>query len=84
METVRPGETGILVPPRTASRLAEATLSLLRDDSLRARLGAGARSEAEGRSWSTIMDGLLDSWHEVVDGHPGSGTASPLPASSAA
>lgn len=66
METVRTGETGILVPPRNAGRLAEATLSLLRDGPMRARLAAGARSEAESRSWSTILDGLLASWEEVV------------------
>ena len=76
METVRPGETGILVPPRNAGRLAEATLSLLRDGSLRARLGAGARREAESRSWSTILDGLLDSWQEMVEhSRSGSGAA---------
>lgn len=67
METVRTGETGILVPPLNAGRLAEATLSLLRDGSLRNRLAAGARAEAERRSWSVILDGLLDSWQEVVD-----------------
>lgn len=49
-ETVREGETGILVPPRDARALARATLSLLHDDALRERLGRG-RAEAERRSW---------------------------------
>lgn len=68
MEMVRPGETGILVPPGEARGFADATLSLLRDEGERARLAGGARREAERRSWSRIMDGLLEGWEEVVEG----------------
>lgn len=39
-EVVIPGETGLLVPPRDVSGLAEALLRLVQDGALRARLGA--------------------------------------------
>lgn len=65
-ETVREGETGILVPPGNPRAFARATLSLLHDDDLRERLARGARAEAERRSWPVILDGLLDGWREVV------------------
>jgi N,N'-diacetylbacillosaminyl-diphospho-undecaprenol alpha-1,3-N-acetylgalactosaminyltransferase len=42
-EVVRPGINGILVPPRDASALAEALLSLLKDPSLRRKMGAASR-----------------------------------------
>lgn len=40
------GQTGLLVPPRNASALADRLGSLLRDRSSRARLGAAARAAA--------------------------------------
>lgn len=67
-ETVEPGYTGILVPPRDAGALARATLSLLRDPAFRARLARGAREEAERRSWPAILDGLLEAYAEVLSG----------------
>ncbi|MEN3276825.1 MAG: hypothetical protein V7631_2615 [Massilia sp.] len=42
-EALRDGENGLLVPPRDAQSLAAALARLLADDSLRTRLGAGAR-----------------------------------------
>ena len=46
-DITRPGETGILVPPRDAEALADAIGQLANDAELRARLGAGARHLAE-------------------------------------
>ncbi len=40
------GDTGLVVPPRSPARMAEACLTLLRDDGLRHRLGAAARARA--------------------------------------
>lgn len=40
------GDTGLVVPPRNPDALAQACLSLLRDDDLRRRLGAAARARA--------------------------------------
>jgi glycosyltransferase involved in cell wall biosynthesis len=42
-EIVRPGESGLLVPPRDPPALAAALSRLAEDAELRARLGAGAR-----------------------------------------
>ncbi len=46
-EIVRPGETGLLVPPRDPVRLAEAIAGLARDPGLRRRMGRSARALAE-------------------------------------
>ncbi|MFO0697777.1 MAG: glycosyltransferase [Nitrospira sp.] len=46
-ELVRDGETGILVPSNDPAALAEAIISLARNDSLRIRLGRQARILAE-------------------------------------
>jgi polysaccharide biosynthesis protein PelF len=40
------GDTGLVVPPRSPAPMAEACLALLRDDEVRHRLGAAARSRA--------------------------------------
>ncbi len=48
-DVARPGETGLLVPPRNAVALADAVAALAGDATLRARLGAGARRLAEVR-----------------------------------
>jgi glycosyltransferase involved in cell wall biosynthesis len=46
-DIVRPGRTGILVPPNDSRGLADALRTLLRDPEGARRLGAGAREEAE-------------------------------------
>lgn len=40
------GDTGFVVPPRSPAPMAQACLTLLRDDGLRHRLGAAARTRA--------------------------------------
>jgi glycosyltransferase involved in cell wall biosynthesis len=46
-EVVRPGETGLLVPPRDSQALADALQQLAGDSALRQRFGAAARALAE-------------------------------------
>jgi glycosyltransferase involved in cell wall biosynthesis len=46
-EIVEPGVTGRLVPPNDADALAQALITLMRDDSLRAEMGRAARERAE-------------------------------------
>ncbi len=48
-ETVRHGETGLLVPVRRPDALADAMQRLAADDALRARMGAAGRALAERR-----------------------------------
>ena len=50
-ESVRDGETGLLVPYGEAAALADALLRLAREPQLVARLGAAGRRFAEGLSW---------------------------------
>ncbi len=50
-ESVRDGETGMLVPHGDAAALAAALRALVRDAPLRERLGAGARAFACSLSW---------------------------------
>jgi glycosyltransferase involved in cell wall biosynthesis len=50
-ESVRHGETGLLVPHGDAAALAAALGRLARDAALRERLGRGARAFAESLSW---------------------------------
>ncbi len=54
-EVVQHGETGLLVPPRDTSALAEAIVTLLQDRDLREKMGRKAREKAESElSWATI------------------------------
>jgi glycosyltransferase involved in cell wall biosynthesis len=50
-ESVRDGETGLLVPHGDAAALAAALMRLAREPQLVARLGAAGRRFAEGLSW---------------------------------
>lgn len=51
---VRDGETGLVVPPRDASRLADAMVRLLDDSALRERLSSSAHAQVVGRSWRVV------------------------------
>ncbi|HEX6911695.1 MAG TPA: glycosyltransferase family 4 protein [Longimicrobium sp.] len=55
-ESVVHGQTGLLVPYGDAARLADALASLAASPPEVARLGAGARSFAEGFSWEHAAD----------------------------
>ena len=68
VDSVIPDQTGILVPPRDPDTFADALIRLLADDSLRARLAAGARTFAEARSWASILDGLLTDYRDALGG----------------
>lgn len=51
---VRRGREGLLVPPRNPRELAVAIDRLLRDDELRARMGAAGQARAEEFSWPRV------------------------------
>ncbi len=62
-ESVRDGETGVLVPHGDVEALAREIRRLVEDPALRARLGANARRYAQSLSWDRITDrfeGLID------------------------
>jgi glycosyltransferase involved in cell wall biosynthesis len=68
-ETVRHGETGLLVEPADpADRMADALLSLVDRQDERRRMAESARRYAESQSWDAIMGGLRDRYVAVVEG----------------
>lgn len=48
-EALRPGETGVLTPPENAGALADAVLTLIKNQSLSTRIAAAARADALAR-----------------------------------
>ena len=59
-ETVIDGETGLLVSPDQSAQLAQALAMLVRDASLRSRLGAGGRLHAQRHSWTESALALFE------------------------
>jgi glycosyltransferase involved in cell wall biosynthesis len=79
MDSVLPGRTGILVPPRDPEAFAAALIQLLSDEPLRARLADGARAFAETRSWASILDGLFADYEDALAGRHLPGPPIPTP-----
>ena len=70
-EVVRPGETGLLVPPGDAVALAEALATLAGDAALRARLGAAARRAAETEFAVPVVTAqVLDLYRQMMGAEP--------------
>jgi glycosyltransferase involved in cell wall biosynthesis len=67
------GDTGLVVPPRSPARMAQACLTLLRDDQLRRRLGAAARTRALEHF---TVDGAISTFDEI---YSFLGSGRPLP-----
>ena len=65
VDAVREGETGILVPPENAERLAGAMRRLLQDQGYRRRLGRAGRRRAERFSWDRVA-GDQERFYEQV------------------
>ena len=53
-------ETGYLIPQNNPSALAEAAIRLLRDASLRQRMGAAGRAFAAAHTWDHIASQVID------------------------
>lgn len=69
-DVVIDGQTGLLVPPGDAHRLAEAIITLLKDASLRRKMGQQAQEFAKTElSWQRIAQKTL-SVYQQVDGTP--------------
>ena len=66
-EIVRPGKTGLLVPPKDPAALAQAIRQLVDDPALRRSLGAGARAVAETEfAVERIVSETLTVYRELV------------------
>lgn len=68
-EAIRHGQTGLLVPVGRTAPLAKALDLLLRDESLRKRLGREARKVAiEGFTWDRVMSGYGEIFRQIDSG----------------
>jgi glycosyltransferase involved in cell wall biosynthesis len=77
-ESIVDGETGLLVEGGPAE-FTEALRSLLCDDGLRERLGAGSRIRASEFSWQTTANAFATVLGEVVAGRPPVSAMDPAP-----
>jgi glycosyltransferase involved in cell wall biosynthesis len=61
------GDAGIFVPPRDPRSLADATLRLLPDSALRAKLGQHARSIVDRKhSWKVVAEAITELFQELI------------------
>lgn len=60
------GFNGFLVQPENASQLADRICAILEDQSLRAQMGARARSAAQGLTWHSVAK-LTESLYEGIN-----------------
>jgi len=66
-EVVRPGETGLLVPPRDAPAIAEAVIELLEDEDKRQTMSVEAlRKMEQDCSWDDIARKTFDVYKEIM------------------
>ena len=68
LEIVKNGETGILVPPRSPERLADALINLARDPRRRRRMGERAKREVECRfAIDKVARRYLDVYRSAIE-----------------
>jgi glycosyltransferase involved in cell wall biosynthesis len=93
-ETVRHGETGLLVEPGDPAAIADAICTLLADEPRRLEFGrAGREWVSEHHNWSHCLDRMIAAYHRVAEGYsrprkdssktPASTTAARVPAATA-
>lgn len=68
---VEDGRTGFLVRPGDADALTDRLERLVSDPSLRSRMGAAAREDAEQHSWRTATEALVGFYSQAVERHVG-------------
>jgi len=61
------GVEGLLVPPKNEMALAQALITLLRDESLRLEMGARGRAKAEDFSWIHVAKKVMDVYSDVLN-----------------
>jgi phosphatidylinositol alpha-mannosyltransferase len=79
-ETVRDGVDGVLVPPGDPSALADAALSLLRDQARRRALGERGRHAASSYDWSRVGAAIAEVLTEATGCRDGACTSTMAPA----
>jgi len=64
------GVEGLLVPPKDKEKLAQALISLMRDEALRQQMGAKGILKAENYAWERIAQRVLDYYIRVLSEPP--------------
>ncbi|NIN36395.1 MAG: glycosyltransferase, partial [Gammaproteobacteria bacterium] len=68
-DAIIPDVTGLLIPPRNASALADAIKKLMNNDILRKSMGIEGRKLAERKfSIDKIIDAHLQIYNEILEG----------------
>ena len=68
-DLISAGENGILVPPRSPRKIAEAITTLIDDETLRKRLGKNARETIENRyTWNAVSNKFLKCYESLAGG----------------
>ncbi|HZM78718.1 MAG TPA: glycosyltransferase family 1 protein [Candidatus Limnocylindrales bacterium] len=70
LDLVRPGVTGLLVPPDDPDAIADAVALLALDPELRQRYGRAARRMVADRTWEAVVDELLDHYRAAAASRP--------------
>jgi phosphatidylinositol alpha-mannosyltransferase len=60
------GEEGLLVRPKDEKALANALVSLLKDDATRKQMGTQGRAKAEKYSWANIASQVIDYYNDLL------------------
>ena len=69
--TIKPGETGFLVPPRDPEALAERIAFTLKRPELRRRMGRAARQRVERDfTWPTVAERTASLYERILSGRP--------------
>ncbi len=79
-DLVQHGVTGMAVPPKDASALAEALELVLTDRALGQRLGASGQEHASNFDWAQVTRRLLSYYEEAYERTLNRDTAQPAPA----
>jgi len=64
------GVDGLLVKPKDELALADVILRLLKDDSLRDKMGAKGENKAKNYGWETVAQRVMDYYQMLLLGHP--------------
>jgi D-inositol-3-phosphate glycosyltransferase len=68
VETVKDGETGVLVPKNDAPALARALLELLENDTARETMGRAARKRAlDHFTWERVAEGMYGRYQALCN-----------------
>lgn len=71
-ETVRDGETGLLVPPAAPEQLADGIIRLLNDSDRRRDMGASGRAMVAAEyEWGAILDRWVEVYADAISGRKG-------------